>query len=273
MRLKQNNMIVLILAFIFLLSGCDYIDLGGVFSSSDVDNRFDKNDSLKDYNAPTLADVNNYSFIVITDTHYYNAQLGYFEDIEKHKNNWGISFIVVTGDLIQNGKKEAYDLIKADIKKTSLPFYPVIGNHDIYNDGFKYYKKYFGRTMYDFTIGNTYYLFFDTANGTLGEQQKNWLKERLDKTNAKHKILFTHYSPTDQEFETPTSMTYPEEAYFLIDLCDKYNVDFFICGHLHKYDEKKIRGTKYIVLNNREKGVDCFLKVSVENGNLNYEVF
>ena len=273
MQLKLVNFVIITILLILFLSGCN-LDGTGFICSSDVDLiRFKNKDSLHDFNAPHITDKDNYSFLVITDTHYYDHQLGYFKDIEKHREEWGISFIVITGDLVQDGRKKAYNLIRDDMKKTDLPIYPLIGNHDLYNNGFDIYKKYFGRTIYEFRIGDTHYIFLDTANGTLGYQQRDWLENKLKNCKCKNKILFSHYSPTDKELESPTAMSYPDEANYIIDLCDKYNVDYFICGHLHTYDYKKMRGTKYIVLANRGHNEDCFLKMTVKNGKLKHKVF
>ncbi len=273
LRLIFNYLLILFLFFINCSNEPDLSGyLPGLVNSSNVEDRFSERGSLNGFTAPAIADTNNFSFVVMTDTHYDRSQLGYFKYIEDHKAEWGISFIVVTGDLVQNGDKFSYQLLKDDIAKITLPVYPAIGNHDIYNNGFDYYKKYFGRTVYRIIIGQTELIFLDTANGTLGEGQKAWLESRLENSSCKNKMIFTHYSPIDMEFESPTSMSYPEEAYYIFDLCDRHNVDYYICGHLHAYHNEEIRGTNYIVLSNRAKGTDSLLKVSVENGELKYKI-
>ncbi len=270
MKSKHINFIVMIVLFV---SSCEFLDLSGLFFSSDVDNRFKEKNSLKNYSPPIIPDTNNYSFLVITDTHYYDIQLGYIENIENNNASWNLSFIIVNGDIVQSGKKYSFELVKDDISKTTLPVYPVIGNHDLYNNGFENYKKYFGRTVYDFKIGITHLIFLDTANGTLGEEQKPWLEKTLKNSGCKYKIIFTHYSPTAYEMEEPTAMSYPEEAYYIFDLCERYHVNYYICGHLHFYDYKEIRGTKYIIINAMAADKNSFIKISIESGNLKYNIF
>ncbi|OHD14762.1 MAG: hypothetical protein A2086_07045 [Spirochaetes bacterium GWD1_27_9] len=267
MKLRFFSLILLVFV------SCDFIDFGGMFVSSQIDDRFREKDSLKNFNPPQITDTNNFSFLVISDTHYYKTQLNYIKDIENNKNNWNISFIVINGDIVQNGLKEAFNLVKEDIAQTTLPIYPVIGNHDVYFNGFDTYKEVFGRTIYDFKIGETHLIFLDTANGTLGEGQKNYLIDTLKNSTAKNKIVFTHYSFIDKEVESATSVSNLEESYFIFDLFEKYKVNYCITGHLHFSDYKEIRGTKYIIVNNRGGDSNYYLKISVKNGILEHIVF
>jgi 3',5'-cyclic AMP phosphodiesterase CpdA len=265
--------IILILTF-FFLNSCDWFDLTGVVSSSDVENRFNERDELKNYYPPNIPDTNNFSFIVISDPHYQSTQPGYIKEIDDNKTAWNTSFIVVDGDITQNGLQEAYNLADNDFTSTTLPIYPVIGNHDLYNDGFEIYKKLFGRTFYDIKIGNIlHFIVLDTANGTIGQTQKTWLESTLKGTECKYKIVFSHYSPTDKEWETGTSTSYPEDAYYLFDTLEKYGVDYCICGHLHYYDYKEIRGVKYIIVSNTASANNAHLKMTITNGELSESIF
>ncbi|HPO49615.1 MAG TPA: metallophosphoesterase family protein, partial [Spirochaetota bacterium] len=108
---------------------------------------------------------------------------------------------------------------------------------------------------------------------TLGGKQKSYLIDKLKKSKDKNKIIFSHYSLFDREVESPTAMTYPEERYELFDIFEKYQVTYFVSGHLHFYDYKEIKGTKYIILNNFEKKTNSYLKFYVKNGKISHIVF
>ena len=248
---------------ILFIAGCSFVDIGGLFYSSDVDSRFRKKNSLPGFTAPPLANGDNFKFIVISDTHYYKKQPGYLKKLEALRLALGFEFVVITGDIVQNGKESAYNLVKNDIGNLLVPVYPVIGNHDIYNNGFNIYKKVFGRSIYDFSLSDTYFIFLDTANGTLGPLQKNWLESSLKSSRQDNIFVFSHYSPTDKEFQSATAMPYPEESYYLYDLFDRYNVDYFFCGHLHHYERLNIRGVEYININAAHADNNSALLVSV----------
>ena len=89
-------------SLLFLFLGCNYVDIGGLFYSSDVNTRFNEKDTLKNFTAPTV-NPDDFSFLVITDTHYYKEQTNYLKEIDLKKIEWNISFLVINGDLVQNG--------------------------------------------------------------------------------------------------------------------------------------------------------------------------
>jgi 3',5'-cyclic AMP phosphodiesterase CpdA len=264
-----------VLVLILLFTGCDYFDFWGAIASSPVDERFKEKDRLKGFDPPASIDPDNFNFMVITDLHYYNTQLDIIKNINANRASWNLSFIVVDGDIVQDGLKKNYDLATEDFATTALPIYTVIGNHDLYNNGFEIYKKVFGRTVYDIKIGRILHMvFLDTANGTIGELQKNWLDDVIRKSDSKYKIVFTHYSPTDNSvWQSLTTMSYPDDSYYLYDLFDTYNVDFCVAGHLHTYDRKEIRGVKYIIIDDISGNNGTHLLFSVKNGNLDFSSF
>lgn len=273
MALKNLKFIFLIVIISISLS-CNYIDIAGLFNSSFVDQRFAEKNDLKNFSSPDVSDDTNFNFLIISDTHYYLTQPNYIKEIEQNRKDWGISFIIILGDIVQNGYKDAFNLAKDDFENSKIPIYPIIGNHDLYNNGWNNYKKIMGRSVYAFEINNTYFIFLDTANGTIGNLQKSWLEKRLSKSNHDNILIFSHYSPTDQEWQSLVEWSFPEERYYLIDLLDRYNVDFMFCGHLHNNDIKEIRGVKYQVIKNISSNEnDVYLKVSINGNKISTKLF
>ncbi|MCK4796129.1 MAG: hypothetical protein KAT05_02040, partial [Spirochaetes bacterium] len=76
---------LLFLFVIIILYSCNNLDLGGLFVSSYVDQRFKEKNSLKDYDAPDVSDDNSFNFLVIADMHYDDSQPYYFKTIENYK--------------------------------------------------------------------------------------------------------------------------------------------------------------------------------------------
>ena len=48
-------------------------------------------------------------------------------------------------------------------------------------------------------------------------------------------------------------------------LCDKYNVDFFLSGHLHEFGDVTVRGTRYVKLFQQAKEDHKYAKVNIKN--------
>ncbi len=261
--------IVLFAVILFAVS-CEYVEFLGIVSSrsQNVRERFIDKDNLPVILPPYVADTSNFSFLVIAYLHYYDVDEKYFKDISADDRFDEISFIVVCGDVAQSGLKHQYDYLLEDLKNVNVPVYYVIGNHDLYNNGYAEWRSILGRTVYDFKIGDNHFIFTDTANGTIGSDQKNWIIDTLSASNSINKFVFSHYSPTDKEFQSPTALSYPEDAYFLYDVLEKYGVKYYMCGHLHFYDEKEIRGVKYIIVNTAQNSANKYLKISIINNTI-----
>lgn len=269
MRLKFK----ILLSFLLLFSTCDFFDPSAFFYTVSVDERFKESKSLPSKSSPLLTDNKNFSFLVITDTHYYKEQLNYIKDIDSKKNELKIDFIVVNGDIVQSGLKSQYELAKEDFEKTSLPIYTTIGNHDMYNNGYILYKKYFGKTVYDFKIDQLHLIFLDTANGTLGNLQFEYLENILKNSNCRNKIVFTHYNFIEKELVSFTSYSYSDEVYKIFSLFEKYAVNFCISGHIHEFILTNIKGTSYISLVNKGGSSNNYLIFRYNNGIIHYEIF
>lgn len=258
-----------LILFVLLINSCDFVDVGGIFFSSDVNARFKVKDSLKNFSAPSVADSSNFSFLVLSDVHYDREQPSYLKKVEAIRATYGIEFVIIAGDIVQAGLQHSFDLFKADAAHLSIPYYPLVGNHDIYNGGFSLYKEEFGRTVYNFKIGGSHFIMLDTANGDLGDLQREWFEARLAEGGS-NLFVFSHYSPTDKEMQSFTVMPYPNQSYYLFDINDRFNVDYFICGHLHNYDEKDIRGVKYIIVNAAKNDKSSALLVTVNGGRITH---
>jgi 3',5'-cyclic AMP phosphodiesterase CpdA len=263
MKFRLNNILtVLVITIIFSLSQCT--------NPLSVDDRFLEKDYLANYAPPvlTMGTVTDFSFLVIADTHYGYTQYEFFKYIDDNKAVWGIDFVILLGDITEAGTEAQYDLAKSDMAKTTLQIYPLIGNHDIFAGGFNGYKDAFGRTVYTFTVGSHRFIFLDTANGTLGNYQRTWLESVLAQPLSGRTLIFTHFSPTNDGFQNFTEMTYPEERYYLFNLLDLHDVDYYFCGHLHKNDHKEIRGVRYKIIKNASEGLvsGTLLKVRINSG-------
>ncbi|MCG8569870.1 MAG: metallophosphoesterase [Spirochaetes bacterium] len=236
----------LILSFAFLLIiQCDM----GLYYFSNVNQRFEHKNDFDDYSIPDLSNNSNFYFLVISDTHYQYNQKNYLKKIASIQKKYQIEFVIINGDIVNNGWSRQYQLVDDDRAHLAVSLYPVLGNHDIYNRGFQYFVKYFGRSIYHLEFGNTLLIFLDTANGSLGQGQRAWLEDLLDHSAKENKLIFTHYSPLDGPFQNFTTTPYGEEKYYITSLCTKYNIDYYVSGHLHNYHRKQINQTTFLSIN------------------------
>jgi len=113
------------------------------------------------------------------------------------------AFVIATGDFVDRGDNEAAWQIFADIVspiKSAIPYYPIIGNHDLEHGGKGYYKKNLGFSSntgqmryYSLNYGNSHFIVLDSTN--LDEQQLQWLQADLKSSEKKFKHRFAafHY--------------------------------------------------------------------------------
>ena len=137
-----------------------------------------------------------------------------------------------------------------------FPFFPVVGNHDITHNGWALYTSIFHSSFYEFTVrvGNTdeydHFIFLDTANGTLGEKQVEYIEEGLLKTDKpiRHTFVFSHtnlFRPSSNQFAS----TFPrEEMYYLFNKFEEWGTDIMFCGHVHKWDDRTFGTVHYLTL-------------------------
>lgn len=250
-----------IIIFQLLILSCDYLDISAIIDTDTANIRFEDNKNYFEHSTPKIKDIENFSFFVVSDMHYYNKNPKFGEKLDKLRQEYNAEFLIINGDISQSGLEKQFNLFLDDMKNYDGNIYPVLGNHDTYHNGSKIFGKLLGKFIYSFEIGNTKLIFLDTSTGTFGKKQKEWYENEL--SHDKLCIIFTHYNfvtATVQEF---TSVTNPEDEYYFFDINNKYNVKYVVSGHLHKNNEKIIRNVKYQTVTTLQKKKRTVLLVSI----------
>ena len=152
------------------------------------------------------------SFIDVTDTHVQASgadldQLGYLVDDINNKKYFPLpDFVVLTGDLTEKGTTAGLNAIKTKLDTLTIPYYPVIGNHEVDSetgdDRGHMWSDVFGadKFTYSWTLGDYLFLGMDrnAPYGGYGSDLNstahlNWLQNILDTNSSKYTFLFTHH--------------------------------------------------------------------------------
>lgn len=214
-----------------------------------------------------FACANTIKFVQITDSHYVSDNNYRTETLQNAvqniNNEKDISFVIFTGDNIDSPKEEYIPNFVKTINKLKVPYYLVIGNHDVFkNNGLskKHYLEIVKENNYFYKYKNPNYVFkkngfvfivVDGAKevipGTNGYYKDNTLKW-LDKQLSKHKnspvVIFQHF-PVVTVKEVASHSVYKKENY--LDIIDKHdNVVSVIAGHLHSNGEIMRNGVYHI---------------------------
>ena len=161
------------------------------------------------------------SFVVGADSHVYtgNSPLGLvdFENAVQQATMRAEPpmFFAMVGDITQGNSDAEFDRVDRAIEKTAVPWVPVPGNHDWYDGGATWRRRY-GPDNYSFDVGQFHFVVWDT-NLDATEQLEFF---RLDLANVSADMVIValgHDSPRDDVAAT------------LGDL----GVGYFFTGHWH----------------------------------------
>ena len=120
-----------------------------------------------------------------------------------------------------------------------------------------------GPSVYWFEVsygsGKDLFITLDSASGTLGRKQMEWLKELLAirRSDYRHCVVFTHtnifYTDNSQTGSGNMAM---EETCVLTDLLARHNVTLCLQGHDHSREDLTFGGVRYTIVGTIRDEVD-----------------
>ena len=280
--------------FALLFSACasddSTLDIAGMFSPNGevVDTRFKQsmayNDSVGEIHLNMGAD--NYTIYVCSDSHITRTthkNLDYFMD--QYKAAAAPKLALHLGDIIDAQKNFpcADSILHFAGQTIHDTVFATPGNHDIYFKQWSIYRDYFKTSVYWFDTNNgakklDLFICLDSAEGTLGVDQTNWLRDLLAKKSKegyRRIIAFTHTHLWKlDESQGHTSNMSLEETYELTSLLGQYGVEAVWSGHQHALQNVIFKDVLYLVLNatkDDEKGQSYM--VAEMGSNVNYSFF
>lgn len=211
-------------------------------------------------------------FVQVTDSHFNTKNpnsVKILEQTVKDINSLNdISFVVFTGDNLNNPEAEDLDDFIKIINKLDAPYYLVIGNHDVfksrnlskerYNEIVRENNLFWFKRKWNYTFKKKGYTFIvvdgakEIIPGPVGYYRADtlaWLDKQLSKNKKNPVVIFQHYPIIDApEFGSSrlkTHRTYQPEKYFEI-LAKHDNVISIISGHFHVNSETMKDGIYHI---------------------------
>ncbi len=188
-----------------------------------------------------------FGFVVLSDTQRQPGVSGALA-----KAAWALrpNFAVIAGDLVDAGnakwqwERQFFAALHPLVSR--VPFYPVLGNHEVNTD---YYYDYMSlpapEYFYTFTFGNTQFFMLDTNRDVRpGTEQHAWLEKELAASTARWKVCVHHQPPFSSDDDYGNNWKAPikratlgdEKSKPLVALYDKHAVDIVWTGHVHSYE-------------------------------------
>ncbi|MFC1619586.1 metallophosphoesterase family protein [Candidatus Neomarinimicrobiota bacterium] len=191
-----------------------------------------------------------FRFIVLGDN---RVNRDVWEMVCKSISSKDASFAVAVGDLVDDGKPEEFDqdLFGVLEAHNRFNFVPVVGNHDIGDDGLALsYMTAFGDKAlnYYFDYGNARFVILDNCSRVTEWSQQldiaeDWLEDTPEGFN---KFVFIHVPPGEIKKWSYHSMS-GEKSRRFTDLMTKQSVTHVFAGHIHAYSTASYEGIEYTV--------------------------
>ena len=270
----KKHLLYIIIALAFSACSDDMtLDIAGMFSPNGptVDVRFKESMAYNDSVGEIHLDMgqDDYCVFVCSDSHITrkaHKNLDHF--MAQYQAAPSPKLAIHLGDLIDAQKNLpcADSILHFPGQTVADTLFATIGNHDAYFKQWNIYRSFFKTSMYWFDTNNggkklDLFICLDTAEGSLGVDQMNWLKNLLaakSQEGYRRIIAFTHthFWKLDRS-QGHTSNFALEETYELMALLSDYKVDYVWCGHQHARQSVIFKGVNYLVLDatkDSEKG-------------------
>ncbi len=179
-----------------------------------------------------------FRFAQITDLHFTPGNPKPVEDLLRSvaqiNATDSIDFVLVTGDLTDNGDRQSMENVKSCLDLLKMPYYVVLGNHETKwsESGCTDFSDIYGGERFQFMHKGVLFLGFNSgplmrmAYGHVVPQDIQWMKEEMEKAGKDTPvILVTHYPMLEIEMDN---------WYEVTDAVRPYNVRLFVGGHFHR---------------------------------------
>lgn len=200
-----------------------------------------------------LANNPNYEFAVVGNI---NNSVGLFErKMIPMLNDDSVNFVVSAGNAVSGGGEDKYRALYRTLSNLNKPYLLSVGPNEVEALGAVHFYRHFGPFFYTMTKNNQFFAFLDATSPETFQFQLQWLKKRLQESNAKNRFVFISKPLWDIGDEPPVDF---EDQYLAQDtastdfkqglqnLFERYAVDMVFSANLHLFDDHELNGVRYI---------------------------
>jgi 3',5'-cyclic-AMP phosphodiesterase len=145
-----------------------------------------------------------------------------------------VRFVFSTGDLVEDGRLEEYDLLLDKLAILDVPYFSTIGNHELRANLDRWHDL-FGRYNVHFAFKGASFSMVDSGNASLDPLVYDWLDGWLSDAKGGVHVFGTHYPPVDPVGARQGSFRSRKEAAKLLAMLAGGEVDLTLYGHIHSY--------------------------------------
>ena len=205
------------------------------------------------------AQIGTFRFAQLTDIHLSENNPNPTEDllrsIAQINATDSLDFVLVTGDLTEEGDNATLHKVKQCLDLLRYPYYTVMGNHETKwsESGCTMFAKIFGGERFSFFHKGIQFLGFNTgpfmrmAFGHVKPQDISWIQSTI-KDKKQPVILATHYPILEGDVDN---------WYELTDAVKPYNIRLFIGGHYHRNKQFTYDGIPGVLIRSNLRDKDA----------------
>lgn len=236
-----------LLLALFAAAGCEW-DIGQALFHPAADARVQESFELPTPAAVAVA-PDSFRFAMFGDIHIRHDTVSMLGRFRQDVGPKGIDFFCVVGDLAHDGMTDEYARAESVLDAVGIPYYVTAGNHDLYQaDGWQSFKTTFGPATYAVVIADRLKLIFlDTADGTVGAQQFDWLEQELgDSTHTK--LVGTHFPMYDGAGPIMRRIASTAERQKLESRLRDGGAYGYVAGHIHGWRHALVEGVNHFTV-------------------------
>ncbi len=201
-----------------------------------------------------------FRFAQLTDVHLSPNNANPTEDllrsIAQINATDSIDFVLVTGDLTEEGDRGTMEKVKSCLDLLKAKYYVALGNHETKwsDSGCTAFGEIFGGERFELSHKGVLFLGFNSgplmrmAYGHVVPQDIRWMTDEMEKAGKDQPvILVTHYPLMDGDVDN---------WYEVTDAVRPYNVRLFIGGHYHANKNLKYDGIPGILMRSNLRDKD-----------------
>lgn len=215
-------------------------------------------------------DKKKFSFAFFTDIHLNYGSAGCFTAIEmaiSSAKDLRADFILTGGDnvdidVLGKDARTAHSLYgkySEIIANSGIPFHLAVGNHDrfygceksdpLYEEGL--FEHYLNKSYFSFDHKGWHFIVLNSSNSIIDKEQKQWLIADLENTAPGTPIVVAAHVPFLSVYYPALEGRYTHTDTFsnfkeIWDLFESKNLKLVLQGHMHLYEEIKVKGVQFI---------------------------